>query len=67
MFFRDIFRPMRKLSQEYGLADTANVSRIRGRAGPCELWTEYGMARIAEVKLQRPSPLATIPVQKART
>jgi hypothetical protein len=67
MFFRDIFRPMSKPGRPgFGLADAADVSLMRGRTGPCELWTEYGMARIAEVKLQRPSPLATVPVQKAR-
>lgn len=64
--FTDIFRPRRKRNgARLDIPDA--LGRLGGRAAPCELWTEYGTARIAEVKLQRPSPLATRVVQKAQT
>jgi hypothetical protein len=62
------FRLRRKrIDAQPGFADTLGLSGGKGRIVPCELWTEYGIARIAEVKLHRPSPLATFLVQKAHT
>ena len=37
-----------------------------GRFTPCELWVDYGVARIAETKLQQPSPLRPLYMQQAR-
>ncbi len=48
------------------LRDSQSFSFGAHTSRPCQFWTEFGVPRLAEVKLQRPSPLATAQVQKAR-
>lgn len=65
--FTELFKPNRKRLRPLGLSDSLGLSLPGRRAAPCELWSEYGIARIAEIKLQRPSPLAKLLVEKAQT
>jgi hypothetical protein len=37
-----------------------------GRVGFCVLWTEFGIGRSAEIKLQRPSPLTIMRMRNAK-
>jgi hypothetical protein len=49
------------------LPDILSDSNRNWRSLPCELWTEFGIPHLAEVKLERPSALAILVVQQART
>ena len=49
------------------LPDLLTVQKPHGLSGPCEVWSEFGIPHLAEVKLERPSALAIFVVQKART
>jgi hypothetical protein len=37
-----------------------------GRVGFCVVWTEFGMGRSAEIKLERPSPLSIMRMRNAK-
>jgi hypothetical protein len=56
----------RKTPRQPDLPDMLSDVRRTARTVPCELWTEFGVAHIADVKLERPSALVTLVMQKAR-
>jgi len=58
------FRPRRAKSH---LPGELGLASARGRSAPCALWTDYGTFRLSETKLQHPSPLAMLCLEKART